>query len=419
MKNKLDTELAALIGDSDTKVVGLGVIAFKDGKEIYSYFGGLRHIAPDKPMTRQTLLRVASPSKIFVALSIMQLVEQGRINLSDDVSDCLGFKLRNPNFPDTPITIEMLACHTSALRDGKFYMMPPQYSLKEFFTADGVAYEDGAHFSTEEPGKYFQYCNLNYGILGTIIERVTGERFDVYQQNHILKQLGIGGGYVVGNFSDEEFKNLGTLYVKNSAQMDDYKVRPRRDIVSLPNFYSDIPLDCDLSDYRIGTNATIFAPQGGLRISFEDLSKCLQMLMNRGEYNGRRIICAESFEAMISSHWNFDAANPNGNTYGGVMENYGLGTYKIFGARRARLCKDFEIDLIGHSGEAFGIISGLYFVPNTRDGVIFMINGTAIEPDKNPRSRGKFSANYIWEENVMNPVCKYIFADYRGVGVQL
>ena len=411
MKDNLDSELAALIGDSDTKVVGLGVIAFKDGKEIYSYFGGRRHIAPDKPMTRQTLLRVASPSKIFVALSIMQLVEQGKINLSDDVSDWLGFELRNPNFPDTPITIEMLACHTSALRDGKFYMMPPQYSLKEFFTAGGVAYENGAHFSTEEPGKYFHYCNLNYGILGTIIERVTGERFDVYQQNHIFKQLDIGGDYVVGNFSDEEFKNLGTLYVKNSAQMDDYKVRPRRDIVSLPNFYSDIPLDCDLSDYRIGTNATIFAPQGGLRISFEDLGKCLQVLMNRGEYNGWRIICAESFDAMISSHWNFDAANPNGNTYGGVMENYGLGTYKIFGASRARLCKDFEIDLIGHSGEAFGMISGLYFVPNTRDGVIFMINGTAIEPDIDPRSLGKFSASYIWEEEVMNPVCKYIFAE--------
>ena len=419
MKDNLDSELAALIGDSDTKVVGLGVIAFKDGKEIYSYFGGRRHIAPDKPMTRQTLLRVASPSKIFVALSIMQLVEQGRINLSDDVSDWLGFELRNPNFPDTPITIEMLACHTSALRDGKFYMMPPQYSLKEFFTADGVAYEDGAHFSTEEPGKYFHYCNLNYGILGTIIERVTGERFDFYQQNHILKQLGIGGGYVVGNFSDEEFKNLGTLYLKNSAQMDDYKVQPRRDIISLPNFYSEISLDCDLRDYRIGTNATIFAPQGGLRISFEDLSKCLQVLMNRGEYNGRQIICAESFNAMISSHWRFDATNPNGNTYGGVMENYGLGTYKIFGASRARLCKDFEIDLIGHSGEAFGMISGLYFVPNTRDGVIFMINGTAIEPDIDPRSLGNFSASYIWEEEVMNPVCKYIFADYRNVGVQL
>lgn len=411
MKNNLDSELAALIGDSDTKVVGLGVIAFKDGKEIYSYFGGRRHIFPDKPMTRQTLLRVASPSKIFVALSIMQLVEQGRINLSDDVSDWLGFELRNPNFPAKPITIEMLACHTSALRDGKFYMLPPQYSLKEFFTADGVAYEDGAHFSTEVPGKYFHYCNLNYGILGTIIERVTGERFDVYQQNHILKQLGIGGGYVVGNFSDEEFKNLGTLYVKNSAQMDDYKARPRRDIVSLPNFYSGVPLDCDLSDYRIGTNATIFAPQGGLRISFEDLGKCLQVLMNRGEYNGRRIICAESFDAMISSHWNFDAANPNGNTYGGVMENYGLGTYKIFGRSRARLCKDFDIDLIGHSGEAFGMISGVYFVPNTRDGVIFMINGTAIKPDIDPRSRGKFSASYIWEEEVMNPICKYIFAE--------
>lgn len=413
MKNNLDSELSSLIGDGVTKVVGLGVIAFKGGKEVYSYFGGRRHINPDKKMTRQTLLRVASPSKIFVALSIMQLVEQGKISIADDVNDYLGFELRNPNFPDTPITIKMLASHTSSLRDGKFYMLPPQYSLKEFFRAGGVAYEGGAHFSAKKPSEYFHYCNLNYGILGTIIESVTGERFDLYQKNHIFKPLAIGGGYVVGNFTAEEFQNLGTLYLKNSAQMDDYKVLPRRDTVRLPDFYSDISLDCDLSDYQIGTNATIFAPQGGLRISFEDLGKCLQMLMNRGEYNGRQIICAESFNAMVSSHWQFDASNPNGDTLGGVMENYGLGTYKIVGKSRARLCKDFEIDLIGHSGEAFGIISGVYFVPNTHDGAIFMINGTAIEPDKDERALGKFSAGYIWEEEVMNPVCRYIFADFK------
>ena len=385
MKNFLDDELAAQIGDSDTKVIGLGVIAFKDGKEIYSFFGGRRHIAPDKKMTRQTLLRVASVSKIFTACSIMQLVDAGKLNITDDASNYLGFELRNSNFPDTPITVEMLAAHTSSLRDGKTYTLPPQCSLKEFFT-------DDEHFSLEEPGKFFRYCNLNYGVLGTIIERVTGERFDNYQRKHLLKPLGISGGYVVGNLSKKSFANLGTLYRKNIAQIDDYNVQPRSP---------------DLSRYEIGTNATIFAPQGGLRISFDDLGKFLQMLMNRGEYNGRRILSAKSFDAMISSHWIFDSAN--GDTYGGVMENYGLGTYKIFGASKARLCADKAIDFVGHSGEAYGLISGLYFIPNTKDGVIFMINGTAIEPDTDKRSLGKFSASYIWEENIMNPLCKYIF----------
>ncbi|MBR6887538.1 MAG: serine hydrolase [Selenomonadaceae bacterium] len=373
-KKNLDNELSAMIGDNSTKVLGLGVIAFKNAREIYSYFGGRRHINPDKKMTRTTLLRAASVSKMFTVFSIMQLVEQGKINLHDDASKYLGFELRNPNFPAAPITLEMLACHTSSLVDGESYSLPPK------------------NFSATEPGKFFRYCNLNYGILGTIIERVTGERFDIYQQNHILKQLEIGGGYVVNNFDAKTFNRLGTIYRANAAQIDDYKFRPRS----------------NLSRYKIGTNATIFAPQGGLRLSFEDLGKTLQMLMNRGEFNGRRVLSEKSFDAIISPHWIYDGTN--GDTYGGVMENYGLGTYKIGGASRARLCKDFEVDLIGHSGEAYGLISGLYFIPNTRDGVIFMINGTAIDVD-DERSRGEFSGGYIWEENVMNPVCSFLVDD--------
>ena len=416
-KTFLNKEFSAQIGEADTKVLGLGVIVFKDGAEVYSKFAGRSHVAPNKKMTRQTLFRAASLSKMFTIFSVMQLVEQGKIDLNADISDYLGFELRNPNFPNAPITIEMLASHTSSLRDGEIYSLPPQYSLKEFFTADGVAYEDGAHFSdkpNEAPGKYFQYSNLNYGILGTIIERVTGERFDLYQQNHILKQLGISGGYVVGNLSKKDFKNLGAIYQniggKWTAQIDDYKTQPQKNFIDVQNPYApDAFGTCDVSNYQIGTNATIFAPQGGLRISFDDLSKSLQMLMNGGTYDGKQIISRESFDEMISSRWVFDEDNPNGNTYGSVMENYGLGLYKIGGSSRARLCRDYEIDLIGHSGEAFGLISGLYFLPETRDGVIFMINGTACEVG-DELSFGDFGANYIWEENIMNPICQKIFA---------
>lgn len=383
----LQCELSALLGE----VVGLGVIVFKDGREIYSYFGGRRHLKPDKPMTRKTLLRAASLSKMFTVFGIMQLVERGKFNLFDDVSDYLGFELRNPNFHDVPITIEMLACHTSSLRDGKIYSLPPHCPLKEFFTTNANL------FATTAPGKYFHYCNLNYGILGTIIECVTGERFDLYQQAHVLEPLGINGGYVVGNLSKNAFENLGTLYIDNAAQIDDYKVQPPKDFISVQNPYA--PEVCnfyDVSNYRVGTNATIFSPQGGLRISFEDLAKALQMMMN----HGAPIINRDSFDTMIKAHWTFDGTN--GYTFGGVMENYGLGTYRIIGTSKARLCKDYAIDLIGHSGEAFGLVSGLYFIPNTSDGLIFMINGATLEA-------GKFSAGYACEEAVVNPVCKNIF----------
>ena len=389
---RLDDELSTMIGD----VLGLGVIVFKDGREVYNYFGGRRHVDPDKEMTRDTLLRAASLSKMFSVFSIAQLLDAGKLTLCDDVSYHLGFELRNPNYPNAPITLEMLADHTSSLRDGKIYSLPPHCPLEDFFTVQGN------HFATTEPGKYFHYCNLNYGILGTVIERVSGERFDFYQQEHILKPLGIGGGYVVSNFDAQTFDKLGTLYQPNNhgdwvATLDDYEVQPPKNSIRVQNPYApDAYGSFDVTNYVIGTNATTFAPAGGLRLSFDDLSQALQLLIN----HGKPLISQESFDAMINPHWTFDGTN--GYTFGGVMENYGLGTYQIGGTSKARLCKDYAIDLIGHSGEAFGVVSGLYFIPNTQSGVAFMINGATLEA-------GKFSAGYACEEAVMNPVCKYIF----------
>ena len=119
MFNILEKELSDLIGETGTKVLGFGVIAFKDSKEVYSKFSGFSNIEKKIPITRYTRFRVASVSKMFTAFTIMQLVEQGKINLDTDVSEYLGFKLRNPNFPDTPINVRMLASHTSTLRDDK------------------------------------------------------------------------------------------------------------------------------------------------------------------------------------------------------------------------------------------------------------------------------------------------------------
>ncbi len=417
--------LEEMIGNEGEKVPGLGVIIFKDGKEIYNKFLGYANIDKKKLITRNTRFRAASISKMFTIFTIMQLAEEKKINLDTDINEYLDFNLRNPNFPNEPITVRMLASHTSSIRDGilkKIYSLPPEFNIKEFFDKNGRFYDDGIHFSSkeEEIGKYFKYCNLNYGILGTIIERVTKERFDLYQKNHILKQLDIKGDYVVGNFEENEFKNLGTIYQKNKngewnenfdwiAQIDDYETQPPKDTILLQNPYErEKDKMYSLKNYKIGTNATIFSPAGGLRISFEELTHCLEMLMNDGKYKGNQIIKSEFLNEMMKSQWIYDEKNLNGDNYG-VMYNYGLGIYKIEGNSKARFCKEKEIDFIGHSGEAYGLISGLYFIPNTKDGVVFMINGEATDPEKNKKSLGKFSNNYIWEENLMNQICEKNF----------
>ena len=424
----LDKEFSSMIGDSGIKVPGLGVIIYKDGKEIYSNFFGSRTINFDdpkknKPVTRDTRFRVASVSKLFTIFSVMQLVEQGKINLDSDVSEYLNFNLRNPHYPQKKITVRMLASHTSSLRDGKIYSIPPNFSVEEFFSPQKNFWENGNHFAPAEEkiGEYFTYSNLNYGLLGTIIECVTGKRFDIYQRENIFNQLDIKADYLPGNFEPHEFNLLGTIYQKKNpqgiwnefgnwyAKIDDYKIQPEKNIIRLQNPYAENYQGIyDLKNYRVGTNATIFSPQGGLRISFEELTHALEMMMSGGIYRGKKILNHNSLDEMFKLHWIYNPKNKNGRPYGDAILNYGLGIYFIDGKSNARVCREREINLIGHTGAAFGLLSGIFFIPNTKSGFIYMLNGEAIEEDINPKSLGEFSGNYIWEEKIMNSICKIL-----------
>ena len=267
------------------------------------------------------------------------------------------------------------------------------------------------------------YSNLNYGLLGTIIEKVTGERFDQYQKNHILKQLDIKADYLPSNFSQKEFKKLGAVYQKKDnagvwnekgpwrATQDGYpQGQPAKDTVALQNPYAENFQDTySLKDYVPGTNATVFSPAGGLRISCEELSHALSMLLNDGTYKGKQILSPASVKTMLGREWIYDDKTKNGNTYGGTILSYGLGIYQMDGKSTARFCKDTEIDLVGHTGEAFGLLSMLAIRPNTKDGYVYIMNGEAVEEDEDARSAGKFSNNYIWAETLGDAICRNVF----------
>ena len=203
-----------MIGDELLQVPGLALVVYHEGREVYRFAGGIRRFRPKPlPMAMDSRFRIASVSKMFTVFTLMQLVEEGRLSLDDDVSAYLGFRLRHPDYDDIPVTVRMLASHTSGLRDGKVYSIPPFVSAEAFFQPDSPYWEKGQHFAPPEevPGQYFTYCNLNYGLLGTLIEAVTGQRFDDYQKGHILKDLDCRGDYVPGNLPQAEFEKLGTI----------------------------------------------------------------------------------------------------------------------------------------------------------------------------------------------------------------
>ena len=163
-------------------------------------------------------IRVASVSKIAVAIAILMLVEEQHFSLDDDVSALLGWKLRNPNFPKTPITVRSLLSHTSSVRDGtRYFIEAGKGQIRDFFYPDAELWDQGAHWATEpieEPGRYFSYANLNFGLLAAIIERASNQRFDLFLADRLFEPLALEADFNPCNLSRSQ---LATTYRKRNA----------------------------------------------------------------------------------------------------------------------------------------------------------------------------------------------------------
>ena len=419
-----DTHLQTL---TDAHLASLVAVALRDDTTVYASAFGSRYIGADThlPATLATKFRIASISKAVVAIAVMQLVEGGALDLDRDVSDYLGFALRNPHHAGTAITARTLLTHTSSLRDGSIYSIPLPYTLRDFFLPTGAFYRAGEHFALTRIGQDFAYCNLNYGVLGSLIEIASGERFDQYMQAHILRPLGLDASFGVHHLSDAGIAQLATLYRKHDgtrwtpagawvAQVDDLRgVRPQALVrVENPDTGDTISGDTSdqLADYTLGSNGTLFSPQGGLRISAPDLARIMRVLLGGGTVADVTLLKPTTVQAMLTVNWAYDGHN--GDPYGGLMRAWGLGLHHSTATTTA----DGRGDAIGrppyrrwwgHSGEAYGLLSGMWFDPLTNAGMVYMLGGVADDPDAHS---GAYSSFTRWEEQIMATLCDQIYA---------
>jgi CubicO group peptidase (beta-lactamase class C family) len=335
--------------------------------------GTRRAVTIDDPV------RVASISKLYVALGVLRLVEQGKLDLDRDVSDYLDWGLRNPSFPDKKITLRLLLSHQSSVSDEADYLIPIDQTIRTKM-ADPKAW-DPLH----APGSgWFHYTNLNFPLVASIMEAATGERFDRLIFRLVLKPLRLNACFNWSPCTSAQAKCAVVLYRSwGEVARDDLKG-------TLPACPGVVGKDggCDLSSYKPGTNGAIFSPQGGLRISARDLAKTGQMLL-RG---GKGFLKSSSFAELVGPHWRFAGKNgvgEDGLALSGFFCAYGLALHSI-GSGRAG-CNDAlfgdGIARIGHSGEAYGLKSGLWVDPKSGRGTAYFI--TAV-PEDAPRGRSAF-----------------------------
>lgn len=149
------------------------------------------------PVTEETCFRVASVSKLVMTFGALALVERGALGLDDDLSACLGYPVRNPRFPDAPVTLRMLLTHTASIRDEGNYGsrgMQKGCTLRELL-------ENADNWLPARPGEAFHYTNLGAGAAGAAMERAANRPFDDIMQELVFAPLAIRASYVPGRIA--------------------------------------------------------------------------------------------------------------------------------------------------------------------------------------------------------------------------
>lgn len=184
----------------ETHVAGLSLAVLDEGRVVHTAGFGDADIASKRPMTSDTLLNIASVTKTITCTAVMQLCEQGKLDLDAPIDEHLPLKIRHPGFAQRPITTRQLLSHTSSIADGPAYQASyacgdPQVALGDwlagYFTPAGARYHAQENFHAWAPGATYAYSNVAYGVLGWLVERVSGLPYERYCATHIFAPLGM------------------------------------------------------------------------------------------------------------------------------------------------------------------------------------------------------------------------------------
>ena len=283
--------------------------------------------------TLDTPFRIASVTKLAVAELARRLHAQGAVDIDADAGALMGFALRHPDHPDTPVTIRQLLSHRAGLRDPEVYWMAHPGNIRTLLGPD--IWEPG-----DTPGVSFRYCNLGYGIAATAIEAATDERFDRLFTQTVAVPLGLDMGLNWSGVSRERRLSAfpGTRGRRYDVQVDGAAtLRAAGPAVLMQEGAS-------LDTYVPGQNGTLFSPQGGLRASMSDMAVLIDAVVARQP-------------DLWEPGWRWDGTvRPGGPSEDAHFIAFGEGVYIYPNGPGGR----DTVPWIGHHGTAYGINCGAW-----------------------------------------------------------
>jgi CubicO group peptidase (beta-lactamase class C family) len=321
---------------SETKIPGLSIAVIEGDETIYARGFGFRDLSSGLPATPRTLYGIGSVTKSFTAMALMQLVEEGKINLDDPVEKYIPVELRPLG---ETVSIHHLLTHSSgvpALAYAEAFIRGvlglDYHWLPVSSPEDIIAFmRDAEEWAVSRPGESFFYLNEGYVLLGCIISKLSGVSYEEYVKKRILEPLEMSRTF----FSKSDIENdedTATAYIVDREEK---------------HISSTFPFG--------------ITSDGGLISNILDLSNYIKMHINRGRFEERRIVSSETLELMEKTHINLPYEVFGGESYGyGWMITPNFHGYK----------------LVSHGGSVLVYTAYVAYIPEKKVGVSLLANAS-------------------------------------------
>ena len=354
---ELDAAFRQLL--KDLPVVGIGAGIVKGDRLVWSGAYGMADIDEPRAVAASTIFHMGSVSKTLTAAALIRLWQDGRFQLDDDINRYLSFPIRNPRFPDRPITFRMLLTHTSSISE--IFQQPGRDKLpnlygskdpviglgdivREFLVPGGQYYWD-FNYRDAAPGTRYEYANVGFALIGHLIERISGTSFHEYCGTHLLKPLDMRDSTY--RLSNTKLERFAYPYWPDPAD---------------PGHMT-----------RIAPFTWAGYTDGSLRTTVPDYGHFLVMVLNRGRYRGRQVMKPETVAT-----WLAPQEIPGMPPARGIIQrdDYALGwpVHRLKG----------EVAYL-HNGSGTGFGTYVYFVPSLMIGGMIFVTGQPAPQDLFPR----------------------------------
>lgn len=317
---ELEVAIEKVLEETKTPAVGLTLVN-GDGP-VWITALGTANVERDIKATENTMFRIGSTSKMFVSLAILKLQEEGRVSLKDKVRDLVPeIEFKNPWSEKSPILVEHLLEHTTGWDDmhlAEYALNDPSLSLK-----GGLDYHPDSRTSRWIPGTRMSYCNSGPPVAAYIIEKITGQTFEDYIQEHFFAPMGMEN---MTYFASDQYKLLGATLYRDDKPQKYWNISVR--------------------------------PSGAINASPKDMARMLQFFIHRGRVDSLQLVSEASLKRMETPSSTTGARA--GLEYGYGLSNYSS-PYKRFVYR-------------SHNGGVNGGLTDFAYLPDHQLGYAVMIN---------------------------------------------